>query len=286
MNADLILEPARASDGTYHYLVLRDSADNGYHQVSWSGAGLVSGQVQGMPLWGGQTDDRIISSDIWADTIHGAAGNDELNGQGGDDALWGDDGNDTLVGGAGNDSLNGGLGLDLARFAGNRASYGVTQADDDTLQVSGSSGADTLVTIERLAFNDGTLAFDIDGHAGQAYRMYQASLGRAPDMAGLGHWIDELDSGAGDAVWLARHFLYSTEFTATYGSAASMSNLSFLDLLYDVAFDRDPDTAGLQNWMTQLNAGMERERVVAYFSEFAEIQAKLDDAMAAGIWFI
>lgn len=286
LSADFILEPARASDGTYHHLVLRDSADNGYHQITWSGAGLVAGQIQGMPLWGGQGGDRIISSDAWADTIHGAAGNDELNGQGGADVLWGDDGNDTLVGGAGNDALNGGGGIDVARFAGNRSSYDITQNDDDTLLVTGTSGTDTLATIERLSFNDGKLAFDIDGHAGQAYRMYQAALGRAPDTSGLGYWIDELDDGAGDAVWLARHFLYSDEFAETNGPVATMSNLSFLDLLYDVAFDRNPDAAGLQNWLRQLDAGMERERVVASFSESAENYSNLQDAMAAGIWFV
>lgn len=286
LSADFILEPARASDGTYHYLVLRDSADNGYHQVSWSGAGLVSGQIEGMPLWGGQTADRIISSDAWADTIHGAAGNDELNGQGGNDALWGDDGDDTLIGGAGNDVLDGGLGLDIARFAGNRASYSITQDQDATLHVSGTSGADTLTTIERLAFNDGTLAFDNDGHAGQAYRMYQAALGRAPDASGLGYWIDELDGGAGDTVWLARNFIHSHEFTTAHGQVATMSNLSFLDLIYDLAFDRDPDAAGLQYWLGQLVAGMARERVVASFAESAENQANLADATAAGIWFV
>jgi hypothetical protein len=286
LHADFILEPARASDGTYHYLVLRDSADNGYHQVTWSGAGLVSGQIEGMPLWGGQGDDRIISSDAWADTIHGAAGNDSLYGQGGDDVLWGDDGDDIIVGGAGNDALDGGAGLDLASFGGNRSGYNITRNDDDTLIVSGTNGADTLAAIERLRFNDGTLAFDIDGHAGQAFRVYQAALGRAPDTAGLGHWIDQLDAGAGDTVWLARNFLYSGEFTETYGQAAAMSNLSFLDLLYDIAFERDPDTDGMQYWMEQLAAGVERERVVASFSESFENQTNLQDSMATGIWFV
>ena len=152
--------------------------------------------------------------------------------------------------------------------------------------VSGTNGADTLAAIERLRFNDGTLAFDIDGHAGQAFRVYQAALGRAPDTAGLGHWIDQLDAGAGDTVWLARNFLYSGEFTETYGQAAAMSNLSFLDLLYDIAFERDPDTDGMQYWMEQLAAGVERERVVASFSESFENQTNLQDSMATGIWFV
>ena len=65
-----------------------------------------------------------------------------------------------------------------------------------------------------------------------------------------------------------------------------MSNLSFLDLIYDLAFDRDPDAAGLQYWLGQLVAGMARERVVASFAESAENQANLADATAAGIWFV
>ena len=188
-----------------------------------------------------------------------------------------------------NDQIHGSSQLNTVSFSGERSQYqieGNLEAASATDLVSLRDADDCLYGIERLAFTDGTLGFDINGNAGQAYRTYQAALGRAPDTAGLGYWIDELDGGAGDTVWLARHFLYSGEFTETYGQAAAMSNLSFLDLLYDIAFERDPDVAGLQYWLEQLEGGMERERVVASFSESTENQTNLQDSMVAGIWFI
>ena len=188
-----------------------------------------------------------------------------------------------------NDQIYGSSQLNTVSFTGARAQYQITgnlEASTIIDLVPLRDSEDSLYIIDRLAFTNGTLAFDINGHAGQAFSMYQAALGRAPDTAGLGHWIDELDAGAGDVVWLARNFLYSGEFTETYGQAAAMSNLSFLDLLYDIAFERDPDADGLQYWMGQLAAGVERERVVASFSESFENQTNLQDSMAAGIWFI
>lgn len=188
-----------------------------------------------------------------------------------------------------NDQIHGSSELNTVSFSGARAQYqieGNLEAASTTDLVPQRDADDCLYGIDRLAFTNGTLGFDINGHAGQAYRAYQAALGRAPDTAGLGYWIDELDDGAGDTEWLARHFLYSDEFTETYGQAAAMSNLSFLNLLYDIAFERDPDAAGLQYWLEQLGDGIERDRVVACFSESVENQSNLQDSMAAGIWFV
>ena len=113
---DLILDPAESSDGYYHYLVFRDSADNSYHQVSWSGRGMLSAQVEGMPVWGGQDGNILTGNDRWDDEIHGAGGNDTISGGGGADTLVGDAGNDTLVGGLGVDTLTGNEGRDVFRY--------------------------------------------------------------------------------------------------------------------------------------------------------------------------
>jgi Ca2+-binding RTX toxin-like protein len=112
LDDDLILNPAKGSDGTYHYLVFRDSADNTYHQINWSGQGSLATQLEGMPIWGGQSDD-VVSGDGDDDLIHGAGGNDVVSGGAGRDELWGDLGDDTLKGGAGRDKLYGNEGNDL-----------------------------------------------------------------------------------------------------------------------------------------------------------------------------
>lgn len=131
LEEDLILNPAQGSDGSYHYLVFRDSADNAYHQISWSGKGSLAAQLDGMPIWGGQTDDKL-SGDADNDLIHGAGGNDLVSGFAGKDELWGDMGNDTLTGGDGRDSLFGNEGNDLLK--------GGSQSD----VLNGGSGRDIL----------------------------------------------------------------------------------------------------------------------------------------------
>ena len=81
LEEDKFLHPAEGSDGSFHYLVFRDSTDNTYHQTKWSNRGNLEGVVDGsaMPIWGGQ-DANVIRGDQGDkddDTIHGAGGNDD-----------------------------------------------------------------------------------------------------------------------------------------------------------------------------------------------------------------
>ncbi|OAB57964.1 hypothetical protein AY600_07880 [Phormidium willei BDU 130791] len=99
LSEDLILTPAEGADGTFHYVVIRDSADNSYHQIKWSDTGSLTAQTENMPIWGGQ-DNNVLAGDtggIWNDTIHGAGGDDLLVPGLGNDILWGDAGLDTIV---------------------------------------------------------------------------------------------------------------------------------------------------------------------------------------------
>lgn len=112
LSKDKILEPAKGADGSYHYLVFRDSADNSYHQISWSGKGSLAAQVEGMPIWGGQTDDTVAGL-AFDDVVHGAGGNDIVLGRRGDDTLYGDGGDDKVKGGRGDDILEGNGGRDV-----------------------------------------------------------------------------------------------------------------------------------------------------------------------------
>lgn len=138
---NLILNPAEGSDASYHYLVFRDSADNTYHQIHWSGKGSLATQLNDMPIWGGQTDD-VVSGDGDNDLIHGAGAMDLVYGRAGKDKLWGDKGNDTVVGGVGRDKLFGNEGND--RLSGGRQGDVVNGgADQDILM--GGSGADRFV---------------------------------------------------------------------------------------------------------------------------------------------
>jgi hypothetical protein len=138
----------------------------------------------------------------------------------------------------------------------------------------------------RIEFSDGTVAYDIEGNAGQAYRLYQAAFDRDPDFAGLGNWIRHLDQGNGDLNWVSNHFINSKEFTDTYGTPASVSNADFIALLYENVLDRQPDEGGYASWNANMNNGMSRAEVLAYFAESPENKANVAPEITDGMWFV
>ena len=188
------------------------------------------------------------------------------------DTLTGSAAANTLDGQGGNDTLDGGAGLDTAVFSGIKAGYTLTRTSSGMTAVSASEGTDALIHIERLQFTDKTLAFDLDGNAGQAYRLYQAAFDRVPDQGGLGYWINEIDRGTGLSQ-AATGFINSAEFKALYGN--NPSNSEFVTLIYDNVLHRAPDAGGYSYWMDQLSRGMTRENVLIGFSESTENKVAL-----------
>ncbi len=222
----------------------------------------------------------------------GPARGQAFNGTSGADTLIGSVGNDTLSGGAGNDNLTGGAGIDIAIYSGTRASHTVTvttptgagSAGVADLGVSSAiNGADSLSGIERIKFDDGALAFDLNGNAGQTYRLYQAAFDRTPDTAGLSDWIRGMDTGMSLRT-VASGFIGSAEFQGLY--SANPSNTQFVDLLYANVLNRPADTAGYDYWLGQMQGGMTRELVLIGFSESAENQAALLPVIQGGISYV
>jgi Ca2+-binding RTX toxin-like protein len=131
--------------------LIRDSADNSYHQFAWADNGtFVNSNVEGMISWGGLGNDFItgdhVSPQSSGDTIHGAQGNDQLLGRNGSDQLWGDEGDDLLRGGSGGDNLIGGYGSDRLYGGSGRDTLNGGGGND---VLRGGSGAD------RYHFSDG-----------------------------------------------------------------------------------------------------------------------------------
>ena len=175
--------------------------------------------------------------------------------------------NDTLSGGPGNNAISGLGGIDTAVYAGGRGGYTVS-AGSGGFSVSGAaSGLDWLSGMERIKFGDTSLAIDIDGHGGQAYRIYRAAFDRAPDLAGVGYWMDRLDDGASRTA-VARGFVDSQEFASMYG--VNPTNLTFVTKLYAHVLHRNPDGAGFDYWINVLGQGADRAEVLAAFSESQE----------------
>jgi Domain of unknown function (DUF4214) len=182
----------------------------------------------------------------------------------------------------------GGGGLDSLLVAGERSNVTVAQHDDGHIAFS---HADTphdlkLDGVERIQFDDGAIAFDIEGNGGQAYRLYQASFDRIPDEAGLGFWIGQLDGGALSLNQIAQYFIESDEFTQVHGDNDILNDAQYLDLLYQNVLDRMPDQAGYNFWSTQQQNGLTRAEMLTYFSESDEVKTNVSAAVEDGIWFI
>ena len=215
----------------------------------------------------------------------GGLGNDSISGTATANALHGGAGNDRLEGLGGDDQLDGGAGIDTALFSGLRSAYTVKRegAGFTVRDQFGSGGLDTLVNVERIAFSNGMLALDIDGHAGQAYRMYKAVFGRDPDAAGLGYWIAAMDKGM-SADDVAKLFMASPEFAVQYGANPDSTRL--ITTLYKNVLHREPDAGGFSWWQGMLDKrAISASDALTGFSDSAENRAQVIGEIGNGIAF-
>jgi Ca2+-binding RTX toxin-like protein len=230
------------------------------------------------------TEGTLKLVTLWGDGgLNGSQGDDVLTGTGGDDKLAGQGGNDRLTGGAGNDVIDGGAGLDTAVYAAKRGAYEIF-AVDGTWTVrdkSGQEGTDILTGVERLHFADMDVALDVNGTAGQVYRLYQAAFARQPDAEGLGFWIKAMDEGA-SLNEVSHGFVGSPEFIARYGAAPT--HRALVEQFYLNVLHRPGEAAGVDWWTTQLDNHVGTVfDVLTGFSESAENQAALVGVLANGI---
>jgi hypothetical protein len=181
--------------------------------------------------------------------------------------------------------IEGLAGIDSISYMGLRSEFRIERASSAaTVAAQGGKGPlDTLVGVERIDFDDVSLALDIDGTAGQAYRLYKAAFNRAPDKEGMGYWIKMLDAGA-TLEQVSAGFVASAEFKRMYGGTPG--DELFVDLLYHNVLHRPAEGAGYQYWVKALSElHMPREQVLALFSESVENQAQVIGAIENGIEF-
>jgi hypothetical protein len=116
--------------------------------------------------------------------------------------------------------------------------------------------------------------------AAEVARLYDTTLSRLPDVAGLANWTGMLEAGT-SLQTVVNGFVGSAEFQATYGS---LNNTQFVELLYQNALHRSADQAGLNAWVAELNGGVSRAQVVLGFSDSAEHIADTAPHIDYGIW--
>ncbi|MCB1332884.1 MAG: DUF4214 domain-containing protein [Roseivivax sp.] len=109
------------------------------------------------------------------------------------------------------------------------------------------------------------------GWAAEVFQLYQATLGRAPDLAGFLGWADRLADGARYSD-VANGFVASAEFGATYGA---LDDRGFVTLLYGNVLGRTPDTAEVDAWLGRMATGASRLTVVEGFARSVEFTAAM-----------
>ncbi len=222
-------------------------------------------------------------------SLHGIGNvqNNMLRGNGNSNLLEGLDGNDSFLYSGGNDTFDGGAGIDTAVYlTRTRDEATITHGTTGrfTVQLSGQTGSDALLNMERVQFFNKSVALDIDGAAGQAFRLYQAAFGRAPDLAGLGYWISRIDAGT-PLVDVSNGFIGSNEFKSLYG--VNPNHTQIVGQLYQNVLHRAPDAGGEAYWVGVLdsNPGAVPE-VLKQFSESLENKTLLVGATQNGIDYI
>lgn len=179
-----------------------------------------------------------------------------------------------VEGHAGIDQLNINVASSAATFSADLKQFVYTKADKNFAGVF-------LDSVERIKFTDKIVALDIDGNAGQAYRLYKAAFDRTPDKEGLGFWIGQLDNGSSLAS-VAAGFVASQEFQTING--VSPNNVQLVTSLYQHILGRAPDQSGLDFWTAQLDGQvLDKSHLLINFAESNENKIALTGQVEKGI---
>lgn len=98
LDETLHLLPAYGDGDQAHFNLFRESSDNTFFQIAWGASGeSLAGQIPGMPIWGGPSNDTLLGRSGDDNLIHGAEGDDTIIAKGQDDTIHGDAGIDTVM---------------------------------------------------------------------------------------------------------------------------------------------------------------------------------------------
>lgn len=110
--------------------------------------------------------------------------------------------------------------------------------------------------------------WDRDGDVSRIARLYETVFDRSPEPGGLTSCRDALDGGA-PLQQIADAITATPEFLTLYGGPNGTASL--VDGLYRNAPDREPDSAGRDHWIQQIESGAQsRAQVLLGFSESLE----------------
>ncbi|QBE66264.1 DUF4214 domain-containing protein [Pseudoduganella lutea] len=238
-----------------------------------------------------------IAYNVTIENAIGGAGGTTFYANSAGNHLAGGIGVDTFHQGAGSDTIAGGAGQDTVVFANDYAAYRVLR-EGDTLTVTGE-GADILSGIEYLRFADRTLGIDafgagvtdgndiiiapsgsarIDGGGGRDMVIFAgARAGYQVQADGDGYTVTGTASGTVDVVVDVERVQFADASVALDVDGAPGQ----LYRLYEAAFGRAPDQAGLGFWLAGADNGLALGNVAQAFAqspEFGALYGTLDNA--------
>ncbi|MCS3472603.1 putative repeat protein (TIGR02059 family) [Pseudomonas sp. JUb42] len=218
-------------------------------------------------------------------TLTAPAGGGTLQGTAQADVLIGSGSKDIFYPAGGADSVDGGSGIDTVVLTGARAQYGISHQADGTFTVRSLTDANTVVTlknVERVTFDNQTIALDSTTTSGRVAEFYHLALGRNPEEGGLDLYSNASNQSLSTAQ-LALNFVNSLEFARIHNTT---DNTAFVTQLYQSAFNRAPDATGLAFFLNQLAANpgaAGQAAVIANFIDSPEMAVKLAGVVDQGV---
>lgn len=216
------------------------------------------------------------------DALYGGQGNDGLRGDGDADRLYGGDGIDFLNPGTGRNLADGGSGTDTLIIDGSSVDFQI-EGGATSARVVGANSVDHLFSVEIIQFNDREVVL-ANGVALQTIELstdkriallYEAGLNRdgRVDKDGLNFWIDQQEAGRSERD-ISFNFLRSEEFTNSFGSLDSLSDLALVNQLYSNVLNREGEAGGVTFWTGRLGqSDFDRADLLLSFSYSPENQA-------------
>jgi len=143
---------------------------------------------------------------------------------------------------------------------------------------AGRDGTQTVASLGRISFADGTGLFDPTGTAEDVARLYQGAFGRTPDIQGLDDNTALVTTNTVGLAALAASFTSSPEFNARYGQT---DTAGFARQLYVNVLHRNPDAAGQQLWVNYTNATSRGAALLAFSDSLENHRQTLPTAGSA-----
>ena len=159
--------------------------------------------------------------------------------------------------------------------------YKFQKTKENIYKIKTEIGLEDISNLDSIQFTDKELyihdqiisVFDqitgIEDYSSKIFRLYNAALGRFPDIEGFNYWLDMKKQDKNTYRQTAESFIGSNEFESRYGE--NLNHDQYLDRLYMNILGRSSDDEGKNYWLNQLRLGYEtKAEVLMGFSESNE----------------